>query len=146
MNLQTMTSDAATLSLILLIVAGLLLVSMTRIVFLLRTNTRLREGTAAMERQICTQQSEILSARRDSNAWRGEMQRVFDAFRAEFSNRLVESEQRYQDITKRQEVVNQSVGAIAPPAEAKDQSSALPPPSAVETSSTMPPVPALSLS
>lgn len=146
MNLQTITSDAATLSLILLVVAGLLLLSMTRIVFLLRTNTRLRESTATMERQICTQQSEILAARRDSNAWRGEMQRVFDAFRAEFSKRLVESEQRHLDLTKRQEIMNQAAAAIAPVAAPEDESAALPPPSEAETGAAMPPVPALSLS
>lgn len=146
MNLQTITSDAATLSLILLVVAGLLLLSMTRIVFLLRTNTRLRESTATMERQICTQQSEILAARRDSNAWRGEMQRVFDAFRAEFSKRLVESEQRHLDLTKRQEIMNQAAAAIVPAAAPEDDSAALPPPAEAETGAAMPPVPALSLS
>ncbi|MBE2287107.1 MAG: hypothetical protein IAE77_26865 [Prosthecobacter sp.] len=146
MNLQTITSDAATLSLILLVVAGLLLLSMTRIVFLLRTNTRLRESTATMERQICTQQSEILAARRDSNAWRGEMQRVFDAFRAEFSKRLVESEQRHLDLTKRQEIMNQAAAAIVPAAAPEDESAALPPPSEADSSAAMPPVPALSLS
>lgn len=95
------TLDAPTLQLVLCIVGGLLLISMVRIVFLLRTNTRLRDSTAKMERQVLVQQHEILAVRQDSNAWRGELQRMFDAFRAEFSKRLTESEQRYQDIQQR---------------------------------------------
>lgn len=89
------------LKLTLSIVGGLLLISMIRIVFLLRTNKRLRESAEKMEKQVLAQQQQILSVRQDSNAWRGDIQRMFDAFRAEFSKRLEESEQRYQDIQQR---------------------------------------------
>lgn len=149
MNLPPITFDAATLSLILSVVGALLLVTMTRIVFLLRTNTRLRESTATMERQVCTQQSEILAARRDSNAWRGEMQRVFDAFRAEFSKRLVESEQRHQDLVRRQEVVSQAAASFASATETDAETeteTSIPASVNGGTAAVMPPVPALSLS
>ncbi len=116
------TLDVPTLQLVLSIVGGLLLISMVRIVFLLRTNTRLRDSTAKMERQVLVQQQEILSVRQDSNAWRGELQRMFDAFRAEFSKRLIESEQRYQDVQQRCEkpaVTPTAVEAAPPPLETK---------------------------
>ena len=102
MSLPQIVLDTPTLKLILCIVGGLLLIAMVRIIFLLRTNSRLRESTSKMEKQVLTQHQEILAVRQDSNAWRGELQRMFDAFRAEFSNRLVESEKRYQDIQQRQ--------------------------------------------
>jgi len=102
MSLPQIVLDTPTLKLILCIVGGLLLIAMVRIIFLLRTNSRLRESTSKMEKQVLTQHQEILAVRQDSNAWRGELQRMFDAFRAEFFNRLVESEKRYQDIQQRQ--------------------------------------------
>jgi hypothetical protein len=36
-----------------------------------------------LEKQILDQQKLILDIRSDANAWRGEMQRQFDAFRAD---------------------------------------------------------------
>jgi hypothetical protein len=101
MDLPHFTLDAPTLKLGLTIVGSLLFIAMVRIVFLLRTNTRLLESTQKMEKQVLIQQQEILAVRSDSNAWRGELQRMFDAFRAELSNRLVEAEQRYKDIQQR---------------------------------------------
>lgn len=98
MTLPQITLDVPMLKLALSIVSGLLLIAMVRIIFLLRTNSRLRESAEKMEKQVLTQHNEILAVRQDSNAWRGETQRMFDAFRAEFSKRLTESEQRYQDI------------------------------------------------
>ncbi|MBN8419929.1 MAG: hypothetical protein J0L73_13505 [Verrucomicrobia bacterium] len=98
------------------IVGGLLLISMVRILFLLRTNARLRENAAKMEQQVLNQHQALLSVRSDSNAWRGELQRMFDSFRAEFSKRLDESEQRYQDIQKRAELISKpSRPAMQPP-------------------------------
>jgi len=113
MDLSQIALDAPTLKLSLTIVGGLLLISMVRIVFLLRTNSRLRESTAKMEQQVLNQHHEILSVRSDSNAWRGELQRMFDAFRAEFSKRLEESEQRYQDIQQRCEIVSKPAKPVA---------------------------------
>lgn len=158
MSLLQITLDAPMLKLILSIVGGLLLISMVRIMFLMRTNSRLNASTAKMEKQVLTQHTEILAARQDSNAWRGEMQRVFDAFRSEFSKRLAESEQRYQDILKRQDAAAKPVVASTPPA-APAPSVMTPPPAAlakpppppppsvmeqVAEPTAMPPVPALS--
>lgn len=106
MDLSQIAIDAPTLKLSLIIVGSLLLISMVRIVFLLRTNARLRESTAKMEQQVLHQHQALLSVRSDSNAWRGELQRMFDSFRAEFSKRLDESEQRYQDMQKRAEIIS----------------------------------------
>ncbi|WP_395740235.1 hypothetical protein [Prosthecobacter sp.] len=120
MDLSQIALDAPTLKLGLSIVSGLLLIAMVRIVFLLRTNSRLIESTAKMEKQVLIQHQEILSVRSDSNAWRGELQRMFDAFRAEFSKRLMESEQRYQDIQERTENVTRTakpaITLVSPPA------------------------------
>ena len=145
MPLPQVVLDAPTLKLILCIVGGLLLIAMVRITFLLRTNSRLRDSTAKMEKQVLTQHQEILAVRQDSNAWRGELQRMFDAFRAEFSKRLTESEQRYQDIQQRQTTVT------APPASAPAKSDTPPPPPAAEffearTETVVPPVPAIVIS
>jgi|UniRef100_UPI0037839AD3 hypothetical protein len=136
MSLPQITFDLPMLKLVLSIVGGLLLISMIRILFLLRTNKRLREDTEKMEKQVLAQHNQILSVRQDSNAWRGDIQRMFDAFRAEFSKRLEESEQRYQDIQQR-------ITDVATPK---------PPPAAVlakeaeEEESVVAPVPALAIS
>jgi len=146
MDLSQITLDAPTLKLSLTIVGGLLLISMVRIVFLLRTNARLKESTAKMEQQVLIQHQEILSVRSDSNAWRGDLQRMFDAFRAEFSKRLVESEQRYQDIQQRCETVSK------PPAKPAITLISPPPPVAATLEEDEPeentvlPVPALNIS
>ena len=113
MDLSQIALDAPTLKLSLTIVGSLLLIAMVRIVFLLRTNSRLRESTSKMEQQVLNQHQEILSVRSDSNAWRGELQRMFDAFRAEFSKRLDESEKRYQDIQQRCEIVSKPAKPVA---------------------------------
>lgn len=115
MDLSQIALDAPTLKLSLAIVGGLLLLSMVRIVFLLRTNARLRESTAKMEQQVLNQHQALLSVRSDSNAWRGELQRMFDSFRAEFSKRLDESEQRYKDVQQRCETAVKPAEFFAPP-------------------------------
>jgi hypothetical protein len=132
MTLPQIPLDPPALKLMLCIVGGLLLIAMVRIIFLLRTNTRLRESTSKMEKQVLTQHQEILAVRQDSNAWRGEIQRMFDAFRAEFSKRLAESEQRYQDIQQKQQELEKS----APP----------PPKPEPAMEKTVLPVPSISLS
>jgi hypothetical protein len=135
MSLSQIPLDLPTLKLALCIVGGLLLIAMVRIIFLMRTNTRLSKSTAKMEKQVLTQQQEILAVRQDSNAWRGEIQRMFDAFRAEFSKRLTESEQRYQDIQQKQQQVEKA--APPPPVVSKPETA---------TEKAVPPVPSLSLS
>lgn len=113
MDLSQIALDVPTLKLSLTIVGGLLLLSMIRIVFLLRKNERLRINAEKMEQQVLFQHQEILSVKSDSNAWRGEQQRMFDAFRAEFSKRLEESEARYLDIQKRAETLSKPARPVA---------------------------------
>lgn len=115
MDLFQIHLDVPTLKLSLAIVGGLLLLSMVRIVFLLRTNSRLRESTSKMEQQVLNQHQALLSVRSDSNAWRGELQRMFDSFRAEFSKRLDESEQRYKEVQQRCETAVKPAEVFAPP-------------------------------
>jgi len=105
--------DPSTLKPALCIAGGLLLIAMTRIAFLMRTNNRLHESAAKMERLLLTQHQEIQAVKRDSNAWRDEIQRVFDAFRAEFSMRISESELRCQDVRQRREQMEKT--ATPPP-------------------------------
>lgn len=126
MTLPQITLDAPMLKLLLCIVGGLLLLAMVRILFLLRTNSRLSIAAAKMEKQVLVQHQEILAVRQDSNAWRGETQRMFDAFRAEFSKRLSESEQRYQQIQERTTMVTKPPA----PAAASAVATIPPPPSA----------------
>lgn len=161
MTLPKITLDIPTLTLALSIVGGLLLLSMVRILFLLRTNKRLRQSAEKMEKQVLTQHGELLAVRQDSNAWRGETQRMFDAFRAEFSKRLDESEQRYRDLQTRLSGVGAATAFSTEPAEAPTPPSfvtAKPsfpgtssffepaPPAAEKDDGTVPPVPALSFS
>lgn len=161
MTLPQINLDVPTLKLILSIVGGLLLLSMVRILFLLRTNRRLRESTAKMEKQVLTQHGEILAVRQDSNAWRGETQRMFDAFRAEFSKRLEESEQRYKDIQQRgpgaqptpPPATNHAPSALVTPSAASRAAAPPLPPaplseadSAQNEEDSVPPLPALSFS
>ncbi|OYW76573.1 MAG: hypothetical protein B7Z37_08235 [Verrucomicrobia bacterium 12-59-8] len=113
MDLSQIALDIPTLKLSLAIVGGLLLIAMVRILFLLRTNSRLRESTSKMEQQVLNQHQAILSVRSDSNAWRGELQRMFDSFRAEFSKRLDESEQRYQSLQSRPESTSKPAKPVA---------------------------------
>lgn len=140
LNLPPLPLDPPTLKLILCVVGGLLLIAMIRILFLLRTNKRLRESTEKMEKQVLTQQNEILATRQDSNAWRGELQRMFDAFRAEYSNRLVEAEQRYQELQKRQDAAAKPAAVktfFAPP---PPPPTAAPQPEAIAVSEVVPDV------
>ena len=163
MDLSQIALDVPTLKLSLSIVGGLLLIAMVRIVFLLRTNNRLRESTAKMEQQVLNQQQAILSVRSDSNAWRGDLQRMFDTFRAEFSKRLEESEKRYQDIQQRSEIISKPAkpaafaappAFTAPPAFSVPPAFSAPPPPPVATvlkaaepeEQAVLPVPALNIS
>ncbi len=118
-SLLQLPIDLPTLKLCLEIVGWLLLLAMIRIVFLLRTNNRLRESVSKMEKMVIARQQGIIAARRDSNEWRGDAQRMLDTFRAEFSNRIIESERRHQDVATRQSLLaNQATSSeSAPPAE-----------------------------
>ncbi len=115
MDLSKIALDLPMLKLSLAIVGGLLIIAMVRIMFLLRTNSRLRDSTSKMEQQVLNQHQALLSVRSDSNAWRGELQRMFDSFRAEFSKRLEESEQRYQEVQQRCETAVKPAEVFSPP-------------------------------
>lgn len=94
--------DAPTLKLCLWIAGGLLLLTILRIIFLVRANTRLRENVARMDQRVRVGQEQIHALRNGDAAWRGALQHLQDTFRTEFSNRIVESERRCQDIVSRQ--------------------------------------------
>ena len=83
------------------ILAGLLLISFVRIILLLRQRRKEQERTARLEKQILDQQQEVMAIRADSNAWRAEMQRQFDGFRAEASARQGDAEHRAADAHRR---------------------------------------------
>lgn len=71
-----------------LILCGMLTLLMTRIVFLLRTHDRLSIQSMNLEKRIVAQHRDILTTRQEVNIWRGEMLRIVDACRADFSQRL----------------------------------------------------------
>jgi hypothetical protein len=112
MILSQITLDPPVLTLALSIVGGLLLIAMVRILFLLCTHKRLHEATQKMEKQLLAQHNQILFVKQDSNAWRVEIQRMFDAFRAEYAKRLEESEQRHEQI---QQLAAKPLAAPKPP-------------------------------
>jgi hypothetical protein len=112
MTLSQITLDPPVLKVALSIVGGVLLIAMVRILFLLCTHKRLREATQKMEKQLLAQHNQLLFVKQDSNAWRGEIQRMLDAFRAEYAKRLEESEQRHQQI---QQLAAEPVTASKPP-------------------------------
>jgi len=86
------------------ILAGLLLISFVRIFLLLRQRRKLAERMQKLEKQILDQQHSILAIRSDANAWRGEMQRQFDAFRAESAKRIDEADLRAAGTSNRLEI------------------------------------------
>jgi hypothetical protein len=65
------------------IVIGLFFIAAIRILLLLRRLQKMGRREEKLEKQILDQQKLILDIRSDANAWRGEMQRQFDAFRAD---------------------------------------------------------------
>ena len=83
------------------ILAGLLLISFIRIFLLKRSLRRLDEERLKVESELAAQQQEVVTLRQDSQAWRTEIQRQFDAFRSDATRRYGEAELRTQDIQKR---------------------------------------------
>jgi len=86
------------------ILAGLLLISSVRILLLLRQRRKLAERMQKLEKQIIDQQHSILDIRSDANAWRGEMQRQFDAFRAEAAKRIEDADLRTASTSNRLDI------------------------------------------
>jgi predicted phage gp36 major capsid-like protein len=93
-NLKFATQNEELLFVVLCILAGLLLIAFIRIILLLRQRRQMQERSEKLEKQILDQQKSILDIRSDANAWRGEMQRQFDAFRAESAKRLDDADVR----------------------------------------------------
>lgn len=90
------------------ILGGLLFISFIRIILLLRQRRKERERTARLEKQIMDQQKEVMAIRADAGAWRAEMQRQFDGFRAEASARQGDAEHRAADAQKRLDVATEN--------------------------------------
>jgi len=84
-NFKPATPNEEMLLLGIAIILGLFFISAVRILLLLRKVRKMGERAERLESQILGQQKIILDIRSDANAWRGEMQRQFDAFRAETS-------------------------------------------------------------
>lgn len=81
-NLKFASQNEELLFVALCIVFALLFIAAIRILLLLRKVRKMNERAEKLEKQILDQQRLILDIRSDANAWRGEMQRQFDAFRA----------------------------------------------------------------
>lgn len=86
------------------ILAVILIAALIRLWLLRRVEAALLKNRDALERQIVTQQRDLLKVRTESNEWRVEMRRQFDAFRAMASNQLGVEEKRFDDLMKRSEV------------------------------------------
>lgn len=93
-DIKLTTQTEELLFVALCIVAGLLLIAFVRILLLLRGRRKMAERTEKLEQQILDQQKTLLDIRSDANAWRGEMQRQFDAYRADAAKRLDEADVR----------------------------------------------------
>ena len=101
--MDKLSSDAQVLLIPFCYAAVLFVLVLFRTFFLSRTNRRLTAQQEKMEKLVLNQHSDIIGMRRDSNAWRGVVQNQFDAFRAEASRRLEDTELRYAQVFKQQE-------------------------------------------
>lgn len=101
-----------------LALSGALLLIMVRISFLLRTHGRLSLQSQALQQRIVAQHGDVLTARQDANAWRGQVQRMMDAFRADFSQRMEAAGQRSQVLGDLEDSFSKAAEAepVAPPA------------------------------
>lgn len=75
---------------------GLFLIALIRMSLLSRSNRQMRIESVKLDRQAMEQQVEIIAVHHDAMSWRARMQRQFDAFRADLSHRLQQSEQGNQ--------------------------------------------------
>ena len=85
--------DITLLQICLTLVSGLFLLSLIRIVRLVRANRRMRAETEKMDKQAALQQIEVTAIHHDAMSWRAKTQRQFDALRADLSHRLQQSDQ-----------------------------------------------------
>lgn len=139
---KTLSSDAHDLLLVAICIVGaLLLIAFVRIWFLLRTNRRLTVSHDKMEQLVLSQHRDALDLRRDSNAWRGAMQTQLDAFRAESSRRLEDSEMRFDQVMKQHESSLASLQAMLKEALDRKPEPAPPPPAPPPVAAAEPAVP-----
>jgi hypothetical protein len=76
----------------------LFIAGMVRIWLLRRVEEKLLKNKEALEKQIITQQKDLMQVRSDANAWRSEMQRQFDQFRHMACDQLKVEETRYDNL------------------------------------------------
>ena len=87
MSWSQIPTELPPLSTLLLYLTATLLLLMVRIVFLLRTHGRLQTQCRSLQDTIVAQQQDVIAARQDGNAWRGHVQVMMDAFRADLTRR-----------------------------------------------------------
>jgi|GEM_PF-869002 len=85
------------------IIGGLFLIALIRVWLLGRSNRRMRDELAKMEKQSLEQQVGITTIHHDAMSWRARIQRQFDAFRSDLSHRLLQAEQSCQHAQKQLE-------------------------------------------
>lgn len=139
--------DVPTLNRCLWIGGGLLLLAILRLIFLTRVNTRLQDNVARVTERVRAGEEQIRDLRHNDTAWRGSLQHLHDTFRTEFTNRIVESERRCQDIVSRQWSLTRPQSATPPTNEdAPPAPLPAPDPSAPEMTeeSVLSPLPAIS--
>ena len=78
--------------------AVLFVAGMIRLWLLRRVEERLLKNKDALEKQVLTQQKDLLAVRTDASAWRAEMQRQFDGFRHMASDQLKVEESRFDNL------------------------------------------------
>lgn len=82
------------------LIAVFFIAALVRLWLLRRVEDRLLKNKDALEKQVVTQQKELMQARSDANAWRAEMQRQFDLFRNMASDQLKVEETRFDNLLR----------------------------------------------
>jgi hypothetical protein len=80
------------------LMAAFFFAAMVRLWFLRRAEAALLKNKSALEKQVLTQQKDLMQVRSDANAWRAEMQRQFDLFRHMASDQLKVEESRFDNL------------------------------------------------
>jgi len=95
---QLTSSEASPYILGTSLMAVLFVAGMIRLWLLRRVEERLLKNKDALEKQVLTQQKDLLAVRTDASAWRAEMQRQFDGFRHMASDQLKVEESRFDNL------------------------------------------------
>ncbi len=80
------------------LMAVIFFAAMVRLWLLRRVEASLLKSKEALEKQVVTQQKDLMQVRSDANAWRTEMQRQFDLFRHMASDQLKVEETRFDSL------------------------------------------------